>query len=248
MERIIKVIKDPIKIVRYLDLKKRLLKFSGTIALKILKSGRIIKLPLSVNGLVTAHLMRIGEPRHTNAKAFMAVLKHFEGIPLHIIETGTSAWGADSTRLWDEYVQYYGGQLKSVDLRPEPSASLRGKLSNHTELSVGDSVAFLEELARKNQLADLIYLDSFDVDWDDPEPAEIHGEAEFKIAMNLVRVGGIILIDDTPTSNAAKILGVAPQDAGRTRGKGGRVLQSISNNPNFEVIFHEYAVAIKRNN
>jgi hypothetical protein len=91
-------------------------------------------------------------------------------------------------------------------------------------------------------------LDSFDVNWDDPEPAEIHGEAEFRIAMNLVRVGGIILIDDTPTSSAAKILGVTLQDADKTRGKGGRVLESIQNNPNFEVIFHEYAVAIKRNN
>jgi hypothetical protein len=84
MERIIKVIKNPSKIIRYLDLKKRLLKFSGTIALKILKSGRIIKLPLSVKGLVTAHLMRIGEPRHTNAKAFIAVLKYFEGTSLHM--------------------------------------------------------------------------------------------------------------------------------------------------------------------
>jgi hypothetical protein len=248
MEKLIKALMNPRMVFGWLDLRNRMLKLSGIIALNVLKTGKILKLPLSIRALVTTHLMRIGEPNHPNAEAFITVLEMFHGAPLHIIETGTSAWGADSTRLWDEYVQYCGGQLQSVDLRPEPSVSLRGKLSNQTELSVGDSVVFLEELARKDQSADLIYLDSFDVDWDDPEPAEIHGEAEFKIAMNLIRVGGIILIDDTPTPSAAKILGITLQDVDRTRGKGGRVLQAIQNNPDFSVIFHEYAVAIKRTN
>jgi len=246
MKRIMKAVNDPLKIVRYLDLRRRALKFSGVIILKILNFGRILKLPLSVKVLVTAHLMRIGEPRHINAKAFIAVLKYFEGAPLRILETGTSAWGADSTRLWDEYVKYSGGSLKSVDLRPEPKAYLDGKVSSQTQLSVGDSVAFLEKLAQANQPADLIYLDSYDVDWEDPEPAEIHGEAEFKVAMNLIRIGGIILIDDTPTSSAARLIGLSLLDTARTRGKGGRVLQSIRDDPKFEIIYHDYAVAIRR--
>ncbi len=230
---------------------KILLKPAGITLLRIIQVGKLLKVPVPVGILVVAHLCRSGNPNHPNKKAFVEVLRSFEGSSLRIIETGTSAWGADSTRLWDLYVRYAGGQVKSVDIRTDPSQELQGKLSSNTELVVGDSVEFLRSLEETHESADLIYLDSFDVDWGNPDPAEIHGEEEFKIAMRLVRIGGVILIDDTPTLRAAKQAGIQLIRAKEatlplSRGKGARALRSLETNANFEVFFHDYAVAIKR--
>jgi hypothetical protein len=231
---------------------KTLLKPVGYGLLVIIRTCGLLKIHFSAHVLVFAHLLRSGNPGHPNKRAFEVVLKNFNEVPLNIVETGTSAWGADSTRLWDEYVRNSGGRVRSVDLRPDPSVQLRGKLSKNTELSIGDSVEFLQSLYYNKESVDLIYLDSYDVDWENPEPAELHGEAEFKIAMELVRIGGIILIDDTPTSAAAIRVGIhmnermsgGPQ---AIRGKGAKALQLVETNPNFSVIYHDYAVAIRRN-
>ena len=230
---------------------KRLLMFFGWLAIKIIRICKRLNFRVSSRVLVLSHLLRSGNPRHPNTKAFIAVLNHFDGEPLRIIETGTSAWGADSTRMWDLYVRYAGGSVKSVDIRPDPGIELQGKLSKKTELFVGDSVEFLRGLDEKHESADLIYLDSFDVDWSNPEPAEIHGEEEFKIAMRLVRVGGIILIDDTPTLSAAERIGIKLVSAKETvlpmsRGKGARAVRFLETNSEFAIFFHDYAVAIKR--
>lgn len=231
---------------------KVLLKPVGVGFLLVIRAFGLVKVPLSPRMLVVAHLLRSGNPGHPNKKVFEIVLKNFNGAPLSIIETGTSAWGADSTRLWDEYVRYSGGQVRSVDLRREPSLQLKGKLSKGTELAIGDSVEFLRGLFENNEHVDFIYLDSYDVDWKNPEPAELHGEAEFKIAMKLVRVGGIILIDDTPTPVAALRVGIHLNEVAHDgfsiiRGKGAKAIQLIQDNSNFTIFFHDYAVAIKRN-
>jgi hypothetical protein len=230
---------------------KKLLMVFGWGTIKLMRLSAPIRKRINPRTLVTAHLFRSGNPRHPNAKAFIEVLGNFDGRPLQILETGTSAWGADSTRLWDEYVRYAGGHVKSVDIRSEPSEQLKGRLSRNTHLEVGDSVAFLQRLADKSELADLIYLDSFDVNWQDPEPAEIHGEAEFKIAMGMIRVGGIILIDDTPTPEVAAQNGICPpntreEGSFRFRGKGARAFRLVEQNSNFTIFFHDYAVAFKR--
>lgn len=231
---------------------KVLLKPVGIGLLFVVRGLGLIRSPPSPRMLVTAHLLRSGNLGHPNKKAFENVLRNFSGVPLNIVETGTSAWGADSTRLWDEYVRNSGGRVRSVDLRPDPSMRLSGKLSKNTELSIGDSVEFLQSLYDNKESVDLIYLDSYDVDWENPEPAELHGEAEFKIAMELVRVGGIILIDDTPTPGAAFRVGVHMNDAvlggsPSIRGKGAKALHIVEANPNFSILYHDYAVAIRRN-
>jgi hypothetical protein len=232
---------------------KVLLKPVGIGLLFVVRGLSLIRVPTTPRVLVTAHLLRSGHPGHPNKKAFENVLNNLGGVPLNIVETGTSAWGADSTRLWDEYVKNSGGRFRSVDLRSDPSIQLSGKLSKNTELSIGDSVEFLQSLYDNKESVDLIYLDSYDVDWENPEPAELHGEAEFKIAMELVRIGGIILIDDTPTPGAASRVGIRMNDAvlggsPSIRGKGAKALQLVEANPNFSILYHDYAVAIRRNN
>ena len=231
---------------------KNLLKPVGYGLLVIIRTCSLLNIHFSARDLVFARLLRSGNPGHPNKKAFENVLRNFSGVPLNIVETGTSAWGADSTRLWDEYVRNSGGRVRSVDLRPEPSMQLSGKLSVNTELSIGDSVEFLQSLFDNKESVDLIYLDSYDVDWENPEPAELHGEAEFKIAMELVRVGGIVLIDDTPTPGAASRVGIRMNDAvtggsPSVGGKGAKALHLVEANPDFSILYHDYAVAIRRN-
>jgi hypothetical protein len=153
--------------------------------------------------------------------------------------------------LWDEYVRLAGGKVLSADIRQEPSLILKRKVSQSTQFFVSDSVEFLADLANEHCQADLIYLDSFDVDWENPSPAEEHGGKEFEIAKTIIRVGGIILIDDTPTKNHAERLGINNSaehhlDYPTVRGKGALALQMILNDPRFVIICHEYAVAIKR--
>lgn len=231
---------------------KVLLKPIGYLVLVLVRTLGLLNVPVSPRLLVSAHLLRSGNPGHPNKRAFEAVLENFGGESLNIVETGTSAWGADSTRLWDEYVRCSGGRVRSVDLRPDPSIQLSGKLSKNTELSIGDSVEFLQSLFDNKESVDLIYLDSYDVDWENPEPAELHGEAEFKIAMELVRIGGIVLIDDTPTPAAAIRLGINMNESisggsQEIRGKGAKAHRLVEANPNFSIFYHDYAVAIRRN-
>lgn len=223
----------------------------GNFAVLILRLLGRSKLKVPEKYLVTAHLLRAGNPLHPNKAIFIKILSEFSHKPLQILETGTSAWGADSTRLWDEYVRVAGGRVLSADIRQEPSLILKGKVSQLTQFSVSDSVEFLTDLANNHFQADLIYLDSFDVDWDDPSPAEEHGGKEFEIAKTIVRVGGIILIDDTPTKDFAERLGISNStehhlDDPTVRGKGALALKMILNDPRFVIICHEYAVAIKR--
>lgn len=40
--------------------------------------------------------------------------------PSTIIETGSSAWGTDSSVMFDSFVQSFGGEFLSVDIRLEP--------------------------------------------------------------------------------------------------------------------------------
>ena len=236
---------------RIKSLLKKLSQPIGQVAILLLRLAGLLKLRVPPGYLVSAHLIRSGSPLHPNKAIFITALAEFKNSPLQILETGTSAWGADSTRLWDEYVRTSGGQVQTVDIRKEPSEELAAQVSSHTKFTISDSVEFLSNLASQNFTADLIYLDSYDVDWANPTPAEIHGEKEFAIAKKLIRVGGIILIDDTPTQDFAKRMGLniaAPTiDQPLTiRGKGALALLAIKGDSNFSILSHQYAVAIKR--
>ena len=81
------------------------------------------------------------------APGFRLALRLLAGRPARIVETGTSAWGVDSTLLFDSYVRHFGGRFDSVDLRALPSDRLRPVVGPATHLHVGDSVEFLSGLA-----------------------------------------------------------------------------------------------------
>ena len=179
--------------------------------------------------------------------------------PSYIVETGTSAWGVDSTRIFDRYVHAFGGGFWSVDIRTEPRARLLDSVSQLTSLEVGDSVDFLSSLSEilgPGQL-DLAYLDSWDLDWSSPIPAEEHCLREWQALRPLLRRGSVVIIDDTPRT-VAHIPPARPRwiqlaeewkmSHGYTPGKGAGVLRQISRDGSASVLWHGYNLVLTIDN
>jgi hypothetical protein len=205
-----------------------------------------------VTGLLEAHFSTWSEPTHVNRPGFEQALACSRPGPLTIIETGTSAWGTDSTRLWDAYVQRFGGEFWSVDLSAAPSSRLAKQVCDRTHLVVQDSVSFLNSFVEADPLrtVDLCYLDSWDVDWADPQASMDHGLAEFHAIAPLLRSGSVLLIDDTPTAleyvppshteQAQRFLA----QRGFLPGKGALVIQELQQRADVRKIWEGYSVGL----
>lgn len=150
--------------------------------------------------LVTDHFKLRGLQKHLNFTSLRDLLVLMGGRPQTILETGMSAWGPDSTRLFDAYVQSFGGRLWSVDVRPEPIERLTPLVGRATTLVCDDSVAFLGQWVEEHpgEHADVVYLDSWDVDFDAPLPAANHCLREIEAITPGLRSGTLLLIDDSP--------------------------------------------------
>ena len=109
----------------------------GYLAVFLLRFAGRLNLKVSEKYLVASHLLRSGGRLDPNKAIFIRTLSEFGHLPLQVVETGTSAWGADSARLWDEYVRIAGGLVLTVDIRPDPSLLLQNKVSKSTKSFVG---------------------------------------------------------------------------------------------------------------
>lgn len=94
----------------------------------------------TVSEIISNHFGFFTVEDHPNKETMALALKLLNNKEAVIVETGSSAWGTNSTLLFDSYVNSFGGNLNSVDLRLQPSISLREKCSNHTILHCDDSV------------------------------------------------------------------------------------------------------------
>ena len=142
-------------------------------------------------------------PDHICYRTFKRLFQELEADgfpPLHIIETGTAAYGTASTYLFDAYVQKYGGHLWTVDINPSCSHAVKENVSPNTTVITDDSVAFLHKWVKDHpdERIDLVYLDSYDLDFANPDPAGIHGLNEFNAILPALKTGSLLLIDDTP--------------------------------------------------
>lgn len=119
----------------------------------------------------------------------------------NIIETGTlrtpGNWiDGQSARLFSEFVDLYGGQMRSVDIDSDACSIARDAIvSTNFSVAHSDSVAWLSTLTDLDQV-DLFYLDSYDVDWNDDTDSANHHLKEFKIIQPFIRPGAIVAIDD----------------------------------------------------
>lgn len=118
-----------------------------------------------------------------------------------ILETGTlrtiNEWSdGQSTRLFDMFVNFHQGNVYSVDISEDACATAQSVVSPRVLFRCGDSVQFLHERPCSEKF-DLIYLDSFDVDFENPHPSSIHHIFELcSVLHKNTKSGTIIAIDD----------------------------------------------------
>lgn len=157
---------------------------------------------VDLDHLVDRHFSRWSDSNHINKESLRNTLNLLDGREAVILETGSSAWGTKSSQLFDSYVEQFGGTFATVDIRLGPLVALRKALSSRSSLTVMDSVAFLDRWVRRNpsRTVDLVYLDSWDLDVDDPWPSAVHGLKELTAVLPALRSGSLLLVDDSPAN------------------------------------------------
>ena len=205
---------------------------------------------INPSDIVTNHFEYWSSLDHPNRKAFEIVIDELNGAPANIVETGTSAWGTDSTRLWDKYVTHYGGSFQSVDIRAEPARRLKGQVGKRTRLVESDSINFLKTGLPEGHI-DVFFLDSWDVDWFNPLESAIHGLKEFQAITPKLNNGSILFVDDTPISQDwlphkfRESTQKFENEYGVFPGKGALILKELLGNLNIQILYHEYSYVVK---
>jgi hypothetical protein len=149
---------------------------------------------------------RFFSPRlRARAEGFAAIFRALPPPPekLLIVETGCLRiprnWEGDgqSTFMFDALARVRGGFFFSVDVNIESIETARKACSSSTNLVLGDSVATLHNLAALfARPANLLYLDSYDLDPQNPMPSAIHHAMELFAASPLIGPGTIVCVDD----------------------------------------------------
>jgi hypothetical protein len=145
----------------------------------------------------------------------------------HILETGCMRPGGElasdgqSTRLFYEFCKFHDGSLISIDISPSHAVhATRAVESEYALIYESDSVDFLWHklpLIEPYYVADLIYLDSYDVDFREPWRSNLHHIKELVAAAPYVRKGTIIAVDDClfPANDRRISPGVDPNLVGK---------------------------------
>ncbi len=148
-----------------------------------------------------------GNPIRNRADSFLKIFEFLESKNKEfytIIETGCMrasfgklCFGDDgcSTYLFDKFINYYDGQVLSVDISEDSCGHARKMVSKKTEITTSDSVKFLWNL-NINENIDFVYLDSFDVEIDNPIPSQLHHLKELCALISKLNKGTLIVIDD----------------------------------------------------
>jgi hypothetical protein len=206
-----------------------------------------------VDDIIEQHFDAISDVDHASRATMSKALRSLAGRPAYIIETGTAAWGTQSTLLFFSYVRRFGGQVITIDTRVQPALKTLTLTSKSVKYLVGDSLKVLNRKRVKAFLrsADLIYLDSWDVDLNEPEPSARHGLQEFLAVSPYLKSGALILIDDTPRDQA--VWGVQTEAMrkfegawGVPIGKGAFILKFLKGSRLYGVLMHEYQVLFVR--
>jgi cephalosporin hydroxylase len=200
--------------------------------------------------LVDEHFVARSLANHVNHASMRDTIELLHERPSLILETGSSAWGPDSSRLFDGYVACFGGEFATVDKRIAPLLRLRRDLGPRSRCVCDDSVRFLRAWAADNpgRKVDLVYLDSFDLDPVAPTAAAIHALMEFEAIRPALGAGSLLLVDDTPASVEFFPAPQRPmirrfvERTGLVPGKGMLIDVYLRNDPTVLKIHHAYQV------
>ena len=136
---------------------------------------------------------------------FLKMFEYLESLNKNfysIVETGMARqqnnYSGDgmSTLIFDEFISFHDGELYSVDLDPNAIKLCHPLVSSKTSLVQSDSVQFLFELSKTDINIDLLYLDSFDLDWNNPHPSSFHHMKELTAIIPRIKTGTLVVVDD----------------------------------------------------
>tara|TARA_A100000164_G_C21916803_1_gene778627 strand:- start:1645 stop:2385 length:741 start_codon:yes stop_codon:yes gene_type:complete len=201
----------------------------------------------NTDNLIDFHFKTYSNSQHINKDMFEIILNNFSSSSINILETGSAAHGTKSSMLFASYVKVFGGRFDTVDINPEISRYYNYLESSNIRFHTQDSLEFINNLDDNtiNSL-DLVYLDSFDLDLQNPNPSQEHGLNEFLLLNRKLKKGTILSIDDTPISY--ELFGnFEINKFDFIPGKGRLVLDYLDNNPNlYEILYHHYSVVLKK--
>ena len=142
--------------------------------------------------------------RATSLEIVFELLDQKENKNFLIVETGCMradhgrlALGDDgaSTYVFDDFINFYDGEVISVDINQNNVDHARSMTSDRTSVYCRDSVEFLWELEERNKI-DFLYLDSYDFEPDNPVPSQLHHIKELCAVMKNLKKGTLIAVDD----------------------------------------------------
>ena len=142
--------------------------------------------------------------RATSFELIFELLDQKEDKNFLIVETGCMradhgqlAYGDDgaSTFIFDDFINYYDGEVYSVDIKPENVAHAQKMVSDKTKVICSDSVKFLWNFPEDKKI-DFLYLDSYDVRKDNQHPSQLHHVKELCAVIDKLDEGSIVCIDD----------------------------------------------------
>jgi hypothetical protein len=118
-----------------------------------------------------------------------------------IVETGTTRipdnWEGDgqSTRIWDMFVNESNGKVFTVDICPYACGVAKSFVGDKVTVVCEDSVQFLHTFPQKGEI-DLLYLDSYDIDFKNPHNSSFHHMKELTTIFSSLSPSCIIAVDD----------------------------------------------------
>lgn len=144
----------------------------------------------------------------TFTKAYELAVAAASGNPYSIVETGCYRGNdadGQSTIILAKLGFAVGGTFTSVDRDLSHVVMAREKLRSHglhdATVVVSDSV---EYLSIRGAQIDFLYLDSYDYEYANPLPAQIHQVAEIGAAFGKLAQNAIVLLDDCNIQGGGK--------------------------------------------
>jgi hypothetical protein len=139
------------------------------------------------------------------------VEKASQGGEIKVVETGTM-WtkpeegaGAFTLIMADLIKNHTGGRLFTIDISPDAIEKCKANTldyADHITYVTSDSINFLKNYSR-SLMTDLFFLDSYDLDVNDPIPSQIHHLRELLAIYDYASQGVMIGVDDNFLPNTS---------------------------------------------
>lgn len=123
---------------------------------------------------------------------------------------GLLAWGDDgcSSFFFDIFTRQNNGKLISVDIEEKNVNHTNTNTSDRVQVFCSDSVKFLSKFDNPDEI-DLLYLDSYDFDPNNPAPSQNHHLKEITAIYAKLQSGCMILVDDAGIKSESGVHGKA---------------------------------------